>query len=245
MKLFIKSPIVFTLKILKWSLIFAFVSIIKTFAFQEYSGFLLMLSGCVKSVCISFPAIYSFAFMDTLVFLMKEKNKSPLPIVTLIVPFLLVLLLLQPFLYSYVQTLFVQSPDTIQATSSYSLFFEQFLSLKIFLKQVYLVLDDCRQAYFEGFLYYLFFSFAYVFFLFSLAVFTINARWRMFNLLLVILAFRIFVLLYSVMNAHEAEFYIFSFSTNQFRGIPTLIIIIGTSSLIYLYGIASRYKRVF
>ena len=245
MKLFIKSPIVFVLRLLKWSLIFAFVTTIKVFALQEYSGFFVLFSRCAESICVSFPAIYSLSFMDALVFLMKKKNKSFLPIALILFPLLLVVLVLQPLLYSYLKVLSLQSIDVSSSIASSSIL--QFLQvssvLSSFTKQLYFMLDDFRQAYFEGYIYYLFFSFTYVFFLFSLSIFTTKARWNFFNLLIFFLTFRFFIFLYNVMNSADAELYIVWFSSNQLKGVSSYIISIGISSLIYFYGIVSRVKK--
>jgi len=249
MKLFIQSPLVFILRLLKWSLIFAFVALVKIFALQEYAGFLVLLAECAKSVCVFLPAIYSLSFVDALVFLMKKKNKSFWSIATILIPLLLVILLLQPFLYSHLKTLSLQNSSfalsTASDSSSVSHILQTSSTLNSFTKQVYLLLDDFRQAYFEGYLNYLFLSFTYIFFLFSLSIFTIKARWNCFNLLTFLLAFRLFILLYNTMNSSEAEFYIFWFSSNQLKGVPTYLISIGASSLIYFYGIVSRSKKVF
>lgn len=248
MKLFIKSPIIFVLGLLKWSAIFAFVALVRVFALQEYSSFLILLSQCVSSICICFPAICSLTFIDTLFFLMKNKNKSFCSIATILLPFLLVILLLQPFLYSCLQSLSLQSSNATSAiisnASSISHFLQASYSLNSFIRQVSLILDDFRQAYFEGFLRYLFLSFTYLFFLFSFSIFTIKARWKGFNLLTFFLMLRVFVLLYSMMNSAEMELYIFGFSSNQLKGVPSYIVSIVASSLIYCYGIVSRSKKV-
>lgn len=250
MKLFVKSPLIFIFRLLKWSAIFAFVALIKILALKEYSGFLVLLSECAKWVCVSFPAIYSLSFLDVLVVLMKHKNKSLLPIAMTLIPLLCVVLLLQPFLYSQLQLLaslesshlVSSNMDSFLLVSNFS---EQSYTLSSFIKQVYFMLDDFRQAYFEGYLQYLFLSITYVFFLFSLSSFTVEARWNFFNFLMFFLAFRLFILLYSIMNSAEAELYIFWFSSNQLKGIPSYIIGIGASSLLYLYGIVLRSKKVF
>ena len=249
MKLVIKSPLVFIFSLLKWSLLFVLIAVVRIFAVREYSSFSILLSECIKSVCIYFPAIYSLSFLETLISLMKNNNKSFLPIAVILIPLLLLVLTLQPFMYSYLRVLSLQSTlftsNTVDASSSISHFLQTSSTLNSFLRQVYLILDDFRQAYFEGFLQYLLLSFAYVFFLFSLSIFTIKARWKGFNLLAFLLTFRIFILLYSVMNCPEAELYFFWFSTNQLKGFPTCIISIVVSSLICFYGFFSRVKKVF
>lgn len=242
MKLCVKSPLVFIVKTLKWGLIFALVVAVKAIMLQEIPSFLALLAECAKTVCISFPVIYSFAFMDTLLFLMEKDKASVLSSLTLLVPILLLVLLLQPFLYSVTQKI-VGLDATFFTNTHLSRFIEPAFSLKELVKEVYYMADDCRQAYFEGYKYYLFFTLAYLYFLFSLTTLIFNARWKLFTFLFMLIILRILIALYSIMNIPDMQMYIFSFSTNQLKGSPTYIIIIGISSIIYLYGILSSKRK--
>ena len=245
MKLFIKSPLVFIVTLTKWGLVFFSVALLRILALKEYSGFFDLFYSGVVAVCVLFPAIYSLSFMDTLVFLMRKRNTSFLPLLTIIFPLVLLILFLQPLLYSYLHAVSLQSSTFISTTTSTSA--SQFLQLpfilNLFIKQVFFMLDDFRQAYFTGYLRYLFLSFSYVFFLFSFSIFTIKAHWQLFNLLSFLLVFNLFVFLYNVMNAPGSELYVFWFSSNALKGLPSQIITVGASSLIYFYGIASRFKK--
>lgn len=240
-KLFLKYPLVFMVKIAKWSLIFALMIAIRVVLLSHFVDFTSFLLDVSKTVCIFFPAISTLSFMDTLVVLMKEKNTSYMPFLAILVPLLFVNIALQPLLYSLTQNI---PTSQLQKASNISIsaFVEPASHLKTFVKNVYVVLDDARQAYFEGYASYLFFALSYVAFLFSFSIFTLKARWNLFNLFILFLFLFAFIKLYNIMNALEDQLYIFSFSTNQLKGIPTYIITIGISAFLYLYGLFFRLK---
>lgn len=243
MKLCLKSPIWFLLKILKWGFIFALVIAVHRLTCFEMLGFVPLLRECVRMVFILFPLIYSLAFLDVLIFLMTENNNSYLPIITLIIPFLLIIFVLQPLFYG--QTLNIASyGEVINQTkaTSFNLFAEPAYSVNIFAKEVQAMLDEARQVYFESYFRYIFAMFTYVFFLFSLTLLTLNAKWKLFNLIVILFLFRFFTYLYGIMNIHENEVVIFGFLTNDLKGLPTNVVNIGYACILYVYGIVSRLK---
>lgn len=243
MKLYLKSPIWFLLKILKWSLIFILVIAIHRLACCGMQGVVPLFKECVRMLFISFPLVYSLAFLDVLIFLMSENNNSYLPIITLVVPFLLIVFILQPLFY--VQTLNIAGyGDVIGQTKTISLnlFAEASYSVNIFAKEVQAMLDEARQVYFESFLRYIFAMLTYIFFLFSLALLTIRAKWKLFNIIVILFLLRFFTYLYGIMNIHENEVVIFGFLTNELKGLPTNIVNIGYACILYVYGIVSRLK---
>lgn len=242
MRLCVQSPLVFLVKILKWSLLFALIVILKAVILQEIPSFLTLLAECAKTVCISFPVLYSLAFMGTLGFLMKKERASICSSLTLLIPLVLIVLFLQPFLYSVTQRI-VGLDASLFPNTPMNHFIEPAFSLKELAKEVYHMSDDWRQAYFEGYRYYLFFTLAYLYFLFSLATLIFNARWKLFNYLFILIILRALIALYSIMNNPDYQIYIFSFSTIQLSGIPTYIIMVGLSSIIYLYGILSSKRK--
>ena len=243
MKLYLKSPIWFLLKILKWSLIFILVIAIHRLACCGTHGFVPLFKECVRMLFISFPLVYSLAFLDVLIFLMSENNNSYLPIITLVVPFLLIVFILQPLFY--VQTLNISGYGDVigqTKTTSLSLFAEASYSVNIFAKEVEAMLDEARQVYFESYLRYIFAMLTYIFFLFSLALLTIRAKWKLFNIIVILFLLRFFTYLYGIMNIHENEVVIFGFLTNELKGLPTNIVNIGYACILYVYGIVSRLK---
>ena len=243
MKLYIKSPIWFLLQVLKWSLVFVLVTAIHRLTCFGFQGFILLLTECIKTVFISFPLIYSLAFIEILIFLMSKNNNSYLPIITLIIPFLLIIFVLQPLFY--VQTLNItgygQAISHAKSTS-FNLFTELAYSVKIFSKEVHAMLDEARQVYFESYPRYIFAMLTYIFFLFSLSLLTVNAKWKMFDLIVILFLFRFFTYLYGIMNIHDNEINIFGFLTNELKGLPTNIVNIGFSCILCVYGIISRLK---
>lgn len=243
MRLYLKSPIYFILQTLKWSLIFALVIAVYMLVCFEFQGFLPLLKECVKFIFVSFPLIYSFAFVETLIFLMAKNNTSYLPIFTLIIPFLLIIFVLQPLFYTYTLNA-IGYGETITKSkgTSFTLFTEVAYSVKLLSKEVYAMLDEARQVYFESFARYIFAVFTYIFFLFSLSLLTIKAKWKMFNIIAILVLFRLFTYLYGIMNIHENEIFIFHFSTYKLKGIPTNIVNIGYACILYVYGILSRLK---
>lgn len=243
MKLYMKSPLVFLLKIFKWSLVFVFILAIKIAVNSEYQGFILFISECAKMLCIFFPAIYSLAFLSSLSFLMERNNKSYLSIFTILIPLIPIVIFLQPFLYSFTSSLQEYNSSFSQVNSfSINRFMEPHIVLKSLLMELSQVLDDSRQTYFEGYKYHLFFSLSYVLFLLSLSLLTIKVKWKFFSFFIILLFLRVFIYLYCVMNFPSHELFVLTFSTHQLRGIPTYIITIGLSSLLSLYGIISRLK---
>ncbi|MGP1437519.1 MAG: hypothetical protein ACTTKH_00435 [Treponema sp.] len=174
---------------------------------------------------------------------MSKNNNSYIPILTLIIPFLLIVFLLQPCFY--VLTLNIKGYGEVISQgkgSTFNLFTELAFSARIFFKEVYAMLDEARQVYFESFGRYLFAMLTYVFFMFSLSLLTINAKWKMFNIVVILFLFRLLTYFYGIMNIHENEIYIFSFSTNELKGLPTNIVNIGYACILYVYGIISRLK---
>ncbi|MGP1520985.1 MAG: hypothetical protein ACTTIZ_05765 [Treponema sp.] len=243
MKLYLKSPVYFFLQLLKWSLIFALVTAIYRLTNIEFQGVIVLFAECIRVVFVSFPLIYSLAFIEVLIFLMSKNNTSYLPIITLIIPFLLIIFVLQPLFY--VQSLnIIGCGDSFTQikSASFTLFTEPAYSVNIFFKELYVMLDEGRQVYFESYARYLFAMLTYVFFLFSLSLITINAKWKMFNVILILFLFRFFTYLYGIMNINENEIFIFGFSTNELKGIPTNIVNIGYACILYAYGILSRLK---
>lgn len=243
MRLYIKSPIYFLLQVLKWSLIFILVTAIHRLTCFEFQGFISLLTESIKVVFVSFPLIYSLAFIWVLIFLMSKNNTSYFPIITLIIPFLLIVLILQPFFY--IQTLNITGyGDAINQVkgTTFNLFTEPAHSVKIFSKEVHAMLDEARQVYFESYPRYVFAMLTYVFFLFSLSLLTINAKWKMFNVIVVLFLIRLFTYLYGIMNIQENEIAIFGFLTNELKGTPTNIVNIGYALILYVYGIVSRLK---
>lgn len=243
MRLYLKSPIYFFLQILKWSLIFALVIAVHRLTCCEFQGFILLVTECIKMIFVSFPLIYSFAFIEVLIFLMGRDNNSCMPILTLIIPFLLIIFVLQPLFYA--QTLNIVGYGEVITQSrgaSFNLFTELAYSVKIFSKEVYAMLDEARQVYFESYSRYVFAMFTYIFFLFSLTLLTVKAKWKMFNVIVILFLFRLYTYLYGLMNIHENEIFIFGFSTYGLKGLPTNIVNIGYASILYVYGIVSRLK---
>lgn len=244
MKLYVKSPLVFLLKILKWSLILSIVILIRILVASSSSSFSPIFFEYIRALCVVFPVIYSVAFLEALFFLVEKSNKSWAPLMTLFVLLALVAFLLQPLLYSLSQNIV-----SIDTTGGVNLSLNKFLTptymLAEFLREVFFILDDSRQIYFTGYIYYLFFSASFLLFLASLMPLTLKARWSFFNFFSTLILLRFIIYMYAVMNMYDKELYIFSFSTNTLRGIPTYIITIGVSLLILLYGIVSRLKKAF
>lgn len=244
MKLYIKSPLVFLLNMLKWGLILSIAVLIRILVASPSSSFSPVFFEYIRAVCIIFPVIYSVAFLEAMFFLVKKSNKSWVPLMTLFVLLTVISLLVQPLLYSLTRNIAnVGTSDTLNL--SLNKFLVPTYSLAEFLKEVFFILDDSRQVYFTGYVYYLFFSASFLIFLASLMPLTLKARWNFFNFFSILILLRFLIYMYAVMNMHDKEIYIFSFSTNTLRGIPTYIIIIGTSLLILLYGIISRLKKAF
>ena len=243
MKLYLKSPFWFLLQILKWCLIFVLVTAIHRLTCFEFQGFILLFAECIKVVFVSFPLIYSLAFIEILVFLMAKNNSSYLPILTLIVPFLLIVFVLQPLFYAQTLNITGYGQAISQAKSaSFNLFIELSYGVKIFFREIQAMLDEARQVYFESYPRYIFAMLTYIFFLFSLSLLTIDAKWKMFNFVVILLLCRIFTYLYGIMNIHENEVVIFGFLTNELKGLPTNIVNIGYACILYVYGIVSRLK---
>ncbi len=237
----IKSVLVFLLKVIKWTFIFFLTIAIRTIVVSSSFSFFPIVLQVLRVVFVSFPAICTLSFIGALIFLMKKKNASYAPLFSILFFLLIVAIFLQPLLYSLADKI---NLGELQSSNSASInnFIEPTSSLKELVKDIYTMLNDGRQAYFEGYYYYLFFALSYTFFLFSLSFFSLKAKWNMFNVFFIFLLLVGFVYVYSIMNIAERQLYIFSASTIALSGIPTYIITIGIASLLSLYGIASRLK---
>lgn len=242
MKLYLKSPIRFLLHIVKWVLIFSLIVAIHRTVSSEFQGFILLLKECIRMIFISFPLIYSLAFLDVLIFLMTKDNDSYLPIITLIVPFLLIIFILQPIFYAQTLNIASYGQAINQTTTYFNLFAEFVYSVDIFAKEVHAMLDEVRQVYFESYSRYIFTMLTYVFFLFSLSLLTIKAKWKMFNVVVLFFLFRFFTYIYGIMNIHENGIVVFGFLSHDLKGTPTNIINMGYACILYVYGIVSRLK---
>lgn len=229
----------FIINIFIISIIFSCAAGIKKILFMEISNrsFSTFFNASVISFCFYMPAFCAVAFVSILAYAIRKENIRFIHFFLVAVILMIVLFAVQPFLYSIKYNLENGTDNILTETELNMDFFQMDEGLENIKHDIEKILKDLQDSYTESYLKYLLFASAFSFFLFSLWSLTVNVKWKILNVMLIIITFRVFLFFYAYICNEK---YLYSlFSMKESIDFVLYLIIVLTGLVFFLAGFIS------